>query len=142
MKTKSVAVSLVAFLCVFFALAVFAQVPDKPTGVPLTGAELNKMFERGALLDTHNPNGAWKGSIVLSASGLAFAQWLAGASGGQDVGTWRIVEDTVCLEWKLPHGFARGGEEQCYRHYRVGDNAYQTWYVANGKFNFAYQLRQ
>ncbi|MBI3030795.1 MAG: hypothetical protein HYY64_14915 [Candidatus Rokubacteria bacterium] len=132
-----IAVVLGMLMWVATGTMVLAQVPGKPTGTPLTGAELKNMFERGAIIDHYHPGGIWRGSTVVDPSGLVFANWLeASGVGGQDLGTWRMVGDTFCLKYKT----VRGGMETCFRHYKVGDNTYQIW-LTDGRFNSAYRLR-
>ncbi len=124
-------------LLVAVALSHSATAQDKPKGTPLAGADLNKLFAGGALLDyTFRPNSS-RGAIILNPNGIAMVQWLnIGGTAGQETGTWRIAGETLCIKWKLLFD----GADRCERHYRVADNAYESW-DAGGKPVLAYRVR-
>ena len=136
MKTR-----IVASLCVLLGalMGQWALAQDKPTGTPLSGPKIQKLWS-AVVLDNSNPIQKWKGTMVVLADGKAYLQTFNYETGqaAQDSGSWRIVGDTVCVQWKVQ----RGGTENCYRHYKVGDNLYQSWYVADGKLSMTYRIRE
>ena len=137
MKTR-----IVASLCVLLGalMGQWALAQDKPTGTPLTGAEIQKLVS-GAVVDASNPIQKWKGTLVFLADGTAYIQVLFYETGkaAQDSGTWRIAGDRICVQWKVQ----RGGTENCIRHFKVGDNLYQSWYEVDGKtaLSMMYRVR-
>ena len=134
MKTSAIFLVVLVVL----ALAGLAAAQETPRGTPLSEADLRKIFSDGVLFD--NEHGGLKGTVAMMASGLAYNLWLVTArgTGGQDRGTWRIDGDTVCFKWS----FIRGGQESCFRFYKVGENAYESRFAKDGRLRLSFSLRQ
>lgn len=112
---------IIALTCVFTTMT---QAQDKPRGTPLSAAELHKMFDGGVTLEIHNPAPSdAEGVATYRANGTAEWSWhftKRSIVPGEDKGTWRIQGDRLCVRWEM-HG------QRCWRQYRVGDNAYESW---------------
>lgn len=116
-----------------------APAQERPKGTPLTEAEYHQLFDGGALLDMQSQPRRWKGSVVLTSSGLALVHWLGlpTGTGEQDMGTWRIDGDSICLKWQR----VRSGVEYCVRYHRVGENAYESRSLADGNYLASFSIR-
>ena len=55
--------------------------------------------------------------------GGAVIEWTHDGQSGQDVGSWRIVDNTNCVQWKT----LMEGRENCITVYDVGDAQYNIF---------------
>lgn len=130
-KNVAVSVSVLIFLSVSFASAPGAQAQDKPSGKPLSGAEMTALYDSGVIIDWEDHGS--KGSVALIRHGFAFQVWVFSTGvGDMDKGRWRVDGDTICFKWQFSRQAAGpaatpSGEETCWRHYRVGGNRYEAW---------------
>jgi hypothetical protein len=124
-----------------FLIANLALAQDKPRGTPVTGAELEQLYRNnnGTMMDSTNVrNGARTNTIYLS-NGALLSQWVNQiGTGAQDTGTWGIKNNTLCLTFKI----ATEGKAVCYRIYKVGDNAYESWLADKDTQAIAFRVRR
>ena len=117
-----------------------AKTQEQPTGTPVSGAEMKEMFTGGTILDAFHKTKGWRMTMVLLETGATMSIGVlpGGKRGWQDVGTWRIEDNALCVKWKK----SRKGADVCYRHFKVGDNQFESWYAASIKYSMTYSLRK
>ena len=121
-------------------LATTALAQAKPKGTRLTGAELEKLYRtpRGTMIEAENVFYGSRTSAVYMLNGLTLTQWVDPQRGaGQDTGTWRISGDTMCVKDQVVYS----GDETCFRVFKVGDNAYESWFAERDQQNSSFRVR-
>lgn len=91
---------------------------------PVTHAELQKEYSRDRMVDWSSPNGS--GTASYMADGTASVNW----GSGSDTGKWWIADGKFCQKWMN----VRGGSENCYMTYRIGENRYER-FTEQGSLN-------
>ena len=91
---------------------------------PMTQAELQKEHSRDRMVEWSSTNGS--GTASYMADGTASVSW----GSGSDTGKWWIADGKFCQKWMQ----ARGGSENCYTTYRIGENRYER-FSAEGSMN-------
>ena len=87
----------------------------------LAGDELQTLFG-GAEIHGVAPDGR-RWAATFAEYGGAVIEWTHNGQSGQDVGSWRIVDNTNCIQWKT----MMEGRENCITVYDVGDAQYNIF---------------
>ncbi len=87
----------------------------------LAGDDLQSLFA-GSEIHGVAPDGR-RWAATFAEYGGAVIEWTHNGESGQDIGSWRVVDNTNCIQWKN----LMEGRENCVTVYDMGDAQYNIF---------------